>query len=234
MFDFLQGVGLANTATGGAEGIGHYLLNIFGLVVNADKSNVPSVVFSLFNLFSKFITIFGVVASTFLVIKFGKRFVALVCFILTTIFLAAFIFIPKDGIGIAFGLEFLRALSYAPTIPLLWAIFADVVDYVEWKTFRRTAGVIFATFLFALKTGLSLGGFMQLWILAWYGYQANAAQTETSLLGIRMTISVFPAIFLAIVCVCLWFYKISKEVNLQIQDELNERRKGFSSQTEGA
>lgn len=234
MFDFLNSVGLASTATGGSEGIGHYLLNIFGLVVSADKSNVPSVVFSLFQLFSKFVTVIGVVASTFLVIKFGKRIVALVCFILTTIFLAAFIIIPKDGIGTTFLLEFLRAITYAPTIPLLWAIFADVVDYVEWKTFRRTTGVIFATFLFALKAGLSIGGAIGLWILGSYGYQANADQTETSLYGIRMTISVYPAIFLAIVCICLWFYKISKELNLQIQDELNERRKSFANQTEGA
>jgi glycoside/pentoside/hexuronide:cation symporter, GPH family len=234
MFDFLHSVGLANTAAGGAEGLGQYLLNIFGLVVNADRSNVPSVVFSLFQLFSKFVTIFGVIASTFLVIKFGKRIVALVCFVLTTIFLAAFIMIPKEGIGMTFFLEFLRAITYAPTIPLLWAIFADVVDYVEWKTGRRTAGVIFATFLFALKVGLSLGGFLGLWILGSYGYEANAAQSETSLLGIRMSISLYPAIFLALVVVCLWFYKISKEMNLQIQDELIERRKGFAEQTEGA
>lgn len=234
MFDFLQSVGFATSATGGSEGIGHYLLGILGLVVNADKSNVPSVVFSLFQLYSKFITIFGVVASTFLVIKFGKRIVALICFILTTIFLGAFILIPNEGIGMTFLLEFLRAITYAPTIPLLWAIFADVVDYVEWKTFRRTAGVIFATFLFALKAGLSLGGAIGLWILSSYGYQANSEQTETSLLGIRLTISIYPAICLAVVCGCLWFYKISKELNLQIQDELNERRKGFADQAEGA
>jgi GPH family glycoside/pentoside/hexuronide:cation symporter len=233
LFEFLQAVGLANTAAGGSDGIGQYLLNIFGLVVSADKSNVPSVVFSLFQLFSKFVTIFGVVASTFLVIKFGKRIVALVCFVLTTIFLAAFILLPADGIKATFLLEFLRAITYAPTIPLLWAIFADVVDYVEWKTGRRTTGVIFATFLFALKAGLSLGGAIGLWILGSYGYEANAAQTESSLLGIRMTISVYPAIFLGLVVVCLWFYKISKELNLQIQDELAERRRGFAEQAEG-
>ncbi|MBS1793194.1 MAG: MFS transporter [Acidobacteria bacterium] len=230
MFDFLQGFGLTRAAIGDTGGIGQYLLDVFGLVVNADKSNVQSVGFSLFQMFSKFVTIFGVVASTFLVVKFGKKMVAIVCFFLTTFFLAAFILIPADGIKMTFALEFLRALSYAPTIPLLWAIFADVVDFVEWKTGRRTTGVIYATFLFALKAGLSLGGAIGLWILGSYGYEANAAQTESSLLGIRMTISVYPAICLAVVFFCLLFYKIGKELNLQIQDELAERRKGFAEQ----
>ena len=64
-----------------------------------------------------------------------------------------------------YGLELIRALSYAPTIPLIWAMFADVADYAEWKTGRRTTGVMFATILFALKTGLSLGGAIAGWLL---------------------------------------------------------------------
>ena len=72
--------------------------------------------------------------------------------------MAAFIFLPADAIGATFILEYVRALSYAPTIPLLWAMFADVVDYAEWKTGRRATGVIYATIIFALKVGLSLGG----------------------------------------------------------------------------
>ena len=108
-------------------------------------------------------------------------------------------------------------------------MFADVVDYSEWKTGRRTTGVIYATILFGLKTGLSLGGAMAGWLLSGYGYQANAVQTPQALRGIRMTISIYPAIFFGIVIVCLVCYKISKKLNLQIQDELAERRKKFAT-----
>jgi glycoside/pentoside/hexuronide:cation symporter, GPH family len=45
--------------------------------------------------------------------------------------------------------------------------------------------------------------------------------------GIRMTISIYPAVFLVIVVVCLCAYKITKRLNIQIQDELAERRKKF-------
>jgi Na+/melibiose symporter-like transporter len=106
-------------------------------------------------------------------------------------------------------------------------MFADVADYAEWTTGRRTTGIIFATILFALKAGLSLGGAIAGWLLSGYGYQANVEQTPHALLGIRLSASVCPAIFLGIVVVCLLFYKISKQLNLQIQDELAARRKTY-------
>lgn len=106
-------------------------------------------------------------------------------------------------------------------------MFADVADYTEWKTSRRITGVIFATILFGLKTGLSLGGAIAGWVLSAYGYQANVAQTPEALLGIRLTISLYPAIFLAIVVACLFFYKINKSLNIEIQNALVTRRMPF-------
>jgi Na+/melibiose symporter-like transporter len=224
LYDLLQNVGLVNPA---AHGVWSYLLNTFGLVVDPKRANVSSVGFSLFNMSSQFVTVVGVLFSTFLSMKFGKKTVALVGFSLTTIFMALFIFVPPDSLGTLFILEYARALTYAPTIPLIWAMFADVVDYSEWKTGRRITGVIYATILFGLKTGLSLGGAMAGWLLSGYGYRANAVQTADALRGIRLTISVFPAIFFVIVIICLICYKIGKNLNLQIQDELAERRKKF-------
>ena len=63
---------------------------------------------------------------------------------------------PTD-IGWMMALTVLVAVAYAPTIPLMWAMFADVADYSEWKTGRRFTGIVFATIGFALKSGLSTG-----------------------------------------------------------------------------
>ncbi len=233
LFDLLQGVGLTANAPGAPPGgLWHYFLNTFGLVVDANRTNVPSVGFSLFNMSSQFVTVLGVLGSTFLSIRFGKRAVALVGFSLTTVFMALFILLPSGAVGTTFILEYIRALSYAPTIPLLWAMFADVVDYAEWKTGRRTTGVIYATILFGLKAGLSLGGAIAGWLLSGYGYRANVVQTPEALTGIRMTISLYPAFFFLIVVICLLSYKITKQLNIQIQDELAERRKKFAPASE--
>jgi Na+/melibiose symporter-like transporter len=226
LFGLLDRLGLTNVVGGG--GTWHYLLNTFGLVVDAQRSNVWSVGFSLFNMSGQFVTVLGVLCSTALSIKFGKKAVALAGFSLTTVFMALFFVLPPQAVSTMFVMEFARCLTYAPTIPLIWAMFADVVDYAEWKTGRRTTGVIYATILFGLKTGLSLGGAMAGWLLSGFGYQANAVQTPGALQGIRMTVSVFPAVFFGIVIICLLSYKIGKNLNIQIQDELADRRKKFA------
>jgi glycoside/pentoside/hexuronide:cation symporter, GPH family len=226
LFEFLRSAGLPYAAEGaGAGGPWYSLLNVFGLVINDTRSNVGSVGFSLWNMSGQFVLVIGVMFSTYLSIKFGKKAVAIVGFVLTTIFMAGFIFLPPDDIWATFVMVWLRSLVYAPTIPLLWAMFADVVDYAEWKHGRRTTGVIYATILFALKLGLSLGGFLAGWLLFAYGYTANVAQTERALLGIRMTVSIYPAVLYCVIVACLFFYTINKKLNLQIQDELAERRR---------
>jgi GPH family glycoside/pentoside/hexuronide:cation symporter len=221
LFDLLQSLGLT-----GAHG--NYILNAFGLIVDARRSNVASVGFSLLNMSSQFVTVMGVLCSTALSRRFGKKAVAITGFSVTTCFMAAFVLLPAESVGTIFVMEYIRALTYAPTIPLIWAMFADVADYSEWQTGRRTTGVIFATILFGLKTGLSLGGFAAGWLLSGYGYKPNAVQTPAALQGIRMTISIYPAFLFLIVIVCLLCYKIGKRLNLQIQDELAERRRKFA------
>jgi len=230
LFGLLQGLGLTN-ASGGVANAGwwHSLLNTFGLIVNAGKSNVASVGFSLLNISSQFVTVIGVIFSTSLCARFGKKAVALAGFSVTTVFMALFVLVPAQSVGTMFLLEWMRALTYAPTIPLIWAMFADVVDYSEWQTGRRATGIIYATILFGLKTGLSLGGATAGWLLSAYGYRANAVQTSGALHGIRMTISVFPAILFLVVVACLIAYPIGKKLNIQIQDELAGRRTRFAA-----
>ncbi len=225
LYTFMTTHGLVSTATSG--GFLHTIADGLGLVLTPDRSNVSAVGFSLFNISSKVVTVVGVIASVWLASRFGKRAVAIVGFSLSTICLAAFILLPPDAIWATFLLEWARTLAYAPTIPLIWAMFADVADYTEWKTSRRITGVIFATILFGLKTGLSIGGAIAGWLLAAYGYRANVAQTPEALLGIRLTVSIYPAIFLCIVVACLFFYRINKSLNIEIQDALAERRRQF-------
>jgi Na+/melibiose symporter-like transporter len=106
-------------------------------------------------------------------------------------------------------------------------MFADVVDYAEWNTGRRTTGIIYATIMFGLKAGLSLGAAIAGKLLTLYGYVANVRQSQKALLGIRLTVSVFPTICFLIIITAMFFYKIGKKLNIQIQDELAERRRQF-------
>jgi Na+/melibiose symporter-like transporter len=229
LFSVLDNLGLTSAAGGAHAGAWYSLLNTFGLVVDSNRGNVASVGFSLFNISSQFVTIIGVAFSTTLCARFGKKAVALAGFSVTTVFMLLFVLVPAESVGTLFLLEWARTLAYAPTIPLLWAMFADVADYSEWKNGRRITGIVYATILFALKTGLSVGGAAAGWLLSAFGYRANAIQTVGALQGIRMTVSVFPAILFLAVLACLMVYPIGRKLNLQIQDELAARRKTFAA-----
>jgi len=183
--------------------------------------------FSLFNVCGLAATIVGVVGSTPLAKRFGKRDVFIVGLAGTIVFTAAFVLIPRTAIVAMFATETLRQFAYGFTIPLLWAMMADVADYSEWKNRRRATAIVFSGIVFALKAGLGFGGAIGGWLLSVYGYVPNVAQTEYALRGIRLTASVYPAATFLIGLVCLFFYRIDKALEIRITDELGERRKSY-------
>ena len=83
--------------------------------------------------------------------QFGKKAVAVAGFGLGELGTFAFYCLSRLMSPGCCSLTILIAIVYAPTIPLVWAIFADVADYSEWKTGRRFTGMVFATIGFALK-----------------------------------------------------------------------------------
>jgi glycoside/pentoside/hexuronide:cation symporter, GPH family len=186
--------------------------------------------FSLFNVLGTAATIIGIFFSKTLAVRFGKRNVFIGGLAGTTLFTALFIFLPPTAVTMMFVTEMLRQFVYGFTIPLLWAMMADVADYSEWKNKRRATGIIFSAIVFALKAGLGFGGAITAYVLSLYGYVPNVAQTAEALNGIRFTMSIFPAVTFAICVVCLFFYRINKQKEIQITDELAERRKNYGSQ----
>ncbi len=228
LYSFLQTLGMA--APAGAKGAltgWQKFLNATGLLAKSDLSNAALIGFSLFNMIGTILSLIGIILSKRLTILFSKKSVFLVGLILTALFTALFFFLPQTAVGSAFILNIFKSLAYSFTIPLLWAMMGDVADYAEWKTRRRTTGFIFAGIVFALKAGLGFGGAICGWLLSLYGYVPNTAQAAHALFGIRMTASVYPAITFLIGVAALSRYGISKNLSLQIQDELAERRKEF-------
>lgn len=225
IFGFLQHFGLVNGA-GTETNWWRDILNAFGLLVNDNFDNAFNVGFSFFNMSGQLVTILGVLTlSQPLARRFGKRNVFIVCLTLTALFTALFITVPANNVGLAFGINLLKSLAYAPTIPLLWAMMADVADFSEWKNFRRATGFVFAGIVFALKAGLGVGGALCGWILDLFGYVPNQVQSASAITGIRLTSSVFPAITFMIGVGALFFYVITKSMNEKVQTDLEERRK---------
>jgi len=186
--------------------------------------------FSLFNVLGTSSTIIGIFFSKGLAMRFGKRNVFIGGLAGTTLFTALFVFLPPTAVTMMFATEMLRQFVYGFTIPLLWAMMADVADYSEWKNKRRATGIIFSAIVFALKAGLGFGGAITGFVLSMYGYVPNVAQTQSALNGIVLTMSIFPAVTFGLCVVCLFFYSINKQAEIQITNELAERRKTYGLQ----
>ena len=224
LFAFLDNIGLVAAEPGNS--VGYHVLNAFGLIVtSSDKAY--EVGFGVFNMVGALVQFFGVIfLSEFLANKYGKKRTFIVCLSLTAIFTAMFYLPAKDNVGMMFVLNFLKSLAYAPTVPLLWAMIADVADHSEYIHYRRATGFIFSGVVFALKAGLGIGGAVLGFLLSGFGYISGSgvAQSDTAVQGIILSSSLIPAAFFLVGVVALFFYPISKEYNEKMQAELSERR----------
>jgi glycoside/pentoside/hexuronide:cation symporter, GPH family len=209
------------------------LLEWLGYIVHADRgdlarSNVADVANSIINMIGTATIIIVILLSPKLSQHCGKKAVAVTGFALTALASAAMYLVAPTNIAGMLIVTVLWSVVYAPTIPLIWAMFADVADYSEWKNNRRATGMVFATICFALKAGLSIGSASLLWLLGMYGYIANQPQTARTLEGIRMCSSVYVGVLFAICTVLLAAYKIDRRLTHQIADELAQRRKQYA------
>lgn len=219
--EFLQNIGF----NGFIAGLNHALTSI-GLSEFQWPKDAPTSAFSLFNGCGIIMMIIGIGFSKNLADKFGKRNVFGGALFLSTLFVLAFKLFSADNIGIVFVSQILHGFFYGVTIPLLWAMIADVADYSEWKNNRRATAIVFSAMILGLKAGLTIGGSLVAGLLAYYGYEASLpAQNAETIEGIKTAVSVFASLPFFAAVACMFFYSINKPLETQIEAELNARRK---------
>jgi sugar (glycoside-pentoside-hexuronide) transporter len=194
------------------------------------KYNAGNVdLFSWFNGFGLAALILGVLFSTALSKRMGKRPLFIASMTLTGIFNLAVLFVPATATVPIIGSEVLRQFFFGTSGPLLWAMMGDVADYGEWKHGRRATGTVTSAVVFALWVGLAIGGAIAGWLFSYYGYVSNAVQTARSLGGIRLTAGLWSGMAFFATAAVLFFYPISRKIGRTICDDLALRRKGFTS-----
>jgi len=207
------------------ESLQNFLQN-FGLARSPD-ADVVKIGFTFYSVAGNVAMIIGILFAKPFAIRFGKKNVFRSCLFLAACSTVMFVFLAPTAVLWQFIFNILIQLSYGVTVPLLWAMIADVADFTEWKTRRRATAMTFAAILFALKLGLSLGGFVAGKILTLYKYVPNVAQNASTLRGIRYMMSVIPAAAFFIAVGAVFFYVIDKNMEHKIQEELTERRKKY-------
>jgi Na+/melibiose symporter-like transporter len=197
-----------------------------GIGINFFGEDPVSAGFGLFNAGGIIFMIVGIGLSKNLADKYGKRDVFMTALFISTLFILFFYFFPATSIRLIFLSQILHGFFYGITIPLLWAMIADVADYSEWKNNRRATAIIFSAMMVGLKGGLSIGSALLTWLLGLFHYIPNSetAQTGSAIQGTKLLVSIFPAIPFLLGILLLFFYEINKLMEIKIESDLKGRR----------
>ena len=166
----------------------------------------------------------GVMLAPSISAKYGKKKTYMIAILIAGVLSSFFYFIPNNILWIL-SLQFLVSLFAGYVLPLLWSMFADIVDHQELLTGRRATGLIFSSSSMSQKLGWALGAALSGWILAWFNYAPDAiTQNPETIFGEKLMISILPAICCVIAFIGMMFYPLSDKKVKEISEELNSRR----------
>ena len=140
----------------------------------------------------------------------------------------AFFYVPTaSNIGYIWilVLQILTSFFTGIVSPLVWSMYADVADYSQAENGSSSTGLIFSSGSMAQKFGGAIAGSAVMWILAAFGLVSNAPiQYDSAILGMKLTMSYFPAGVAAIMLLILIFYPLNKQKMKEIDGKLRVTR----------
>lgn len=185
---------------------------------------LPFVLSGLYLAVGQAANILGVILAAPVSNRIGKRRTFMAAMAVASVLSIAFFWLGKDQLVPIFILQALISVCAGSIFPLLWSMYADCADYSELQTGNRATGLIFSSSSMSQKFGWAFGTAITGWMLAQFGFQANAVQSAETLQGIRMFLSLLPAVGAFLSLVFIYFYPLSEQKMRQITHELEEKR----------
>jgi len=189
---------------------------LFGFQIGADT------LVSTFMVVGTACSIIGTILLRPMAAWIGKKNVYIGSMAIGTVLSVAYYFLDKDQISMMFLFQALCNLAIGPAMAMMWSMYADTADYSEWKTGRRATGLIYSSANFAQKFGWSIGGAIAGYLLAYYGFVANAPVTTETENGVKVLFAIMPAFWSVIAIIALLFYKLDEQKVIDINKELAE------------
>jgi GPH family glycoside/pentoside/hexuronide:cation symporter len=179
---------------------------------------------SLYFVLGQAANIVGVILAKPVSDRIGKKHTFFAAMLSATVFSFLVYGLGPESVGLVLVLQCFISASAGFVFPLLWSMYADTADYSEWKTGRRATGLVFSASSMSQKFGWTLGGAFAGWLLAYYGFQANVAQNSHTQSGIRMMVSIYPAIGALVSAAFMLVYPLKESLLKDIETELAARR----------
>ncbi len=156
--------------------------------------------------------------------RFGKKPLFMAAIGIGGLVIAGFWLPGPSDIWLIFALQIVSSFVIGFNSPLVFAMFADAADHAEWRTGRRTTGLVFASAIFGTKVGVAIGAWVFGLVLAYFGYIANVTQTARSLNGIVLSMSWIPCVLLVVAAGIMSFYPLNDRLMEKIEADLKARR----------
>jgi GPH family glycoside/pentoside/hexuronide:cation symporter len=169
-------------------------------------------------------TIIGVPVTAPLAKKVGKKSAYIILMGIAGVLTVAYYYLPPSAVLPMFILQFLVNFFMGPTAALVFAMYTDAADYAEWKTGRRSTGLVMSASSLAQKLGWTMGGIIGGTLLAAFGYVANQKQTNEALHGILLMASWIPAGGALLASIAVLVYPLNDKRMKEIAADLAARR----------
>ncbi|MGI9519969.1 MAG: MFS transporter [Pirellulaceae bacterium] len=184
---------------------------------------------TMFLVYGSFAAIAGMLLTRQLTSIFGKKMLMIYMNAGTALCMLPFLVLNPEQMTGMYAFHIIGSFISGPSPVLLWAMYADVADYSEWKTSRRATGLIFSAATFSQKMGCAVGSAMTGFALNYYAYTppvegVDQTQSQTALDGLTMMMSVIPASFLVVAAACMLFYNLDEGLMQNIETDLAKRK----------
>lgn len=171
----------------------------------------------------------GVACTKLLTDRFDKKKLYIVLMLINALLMAVIYFARPNDLYILFSIHFFSAFLSGPTVPIVFAMYADIADYSESRKNRRATGLVFAGASFSQKMGWTIGGASAGFLLAFYNYQPNMQQTVETLDGIRLMFTVIPGVCAGLAAAIMLLYPLSDRVMQEVSVDLAAKKLSFDT-----
>ncbi len=219
-----------------------YLLMALVIIVNlaATVKNMSTIYYMQYNLNRPDLTpalltvpnlflLLAIVLSPIISRKMGKRNA---CLLGVGISVVGSLVVVVSGASIAllFAGTIISFLGLGLPAGLFGAMFADTVDYIEWRSGVRSQGLVYSASSIGIKAGQGLGGALGAAVMAFGNYIPNVVQSTSSLAAIKFNFAWIILIAVVLIGGLLMFYKVDK-LYPKICEDLEKKRALQESKT---
>lgn len=209
------------------DGAAVYYFKYYILEEQFHQVSLAGVTFALSGLYlsvGQIANIIGVILAAPVSNHFGKKNTFAGAMLLATLLSVLFYFVDKEQLALIFILQVFISTCAGSIFPLLWSMYADCTDYSELRTGNRATGLLFSASSMSQKIGWALGTAVTGWLLSFFGFQANQVQSAETIDGIKMFLSLLPAVASFLSMLFIFLYPLGEGKMKSIINELNTKR----------